>query len=100
MRSRQKSAVMLAASLTLSAALLSFSAVAETGDDPEPDESSVVPGETIDQIVVVAHKSERSIRDIAANVTVVNRADLKSQLATSMADIFRYAAGIDYEAAS
>ena len=30
----------------------------------------------IDQIVVVAHKDERSVRDIAANVTVLSRADL------------------------
>ncbi len=55
--------------------------------------------ETIDQIVVVAHKDERSIRDIAANVTVLNRADLTDNLAVSMGDIFRYVPGVDYEAA-
>ena len=53
----------------------------------------------IDQIVVVAHKDERSIRDIAANVTVLSRDDLNNELAISMADMFRYVPGIDYEAA-
>ncbi len=53
----------------------------------------------IDQIVVVAHKDERSIRDIAANVTVLSRSDLNNELATSLADMFRYIPGIDYEAA-
>jgi hemoglobin/transferrin/lactoferrin receptor protein len=77
----------------LGAAFLSFSAVA---DDAVAETDSEEP---IDQIVVVAHKSERSIRDIAANVTVMSRADLKSQLATSTADVFRYTPGIDYEAA-
>ncbi len=55
--------------------------------------------ETIDQIVVVAHKDERSVREIAANVTVLSRADLNNELAVSMGDIFRYVPGVDYEAA-
>jgi hemoglobin/transferrin/lactoferrin receptor protein len=90
MRFRQKTVASVAASLVLSAAFLSNSAFAD-----EVDEETVA---SIDQIVVVAHKSERSIREIAANVTVMNRADLKSQLATSVADVFRYTPGIDYEA--
>ena len=55
--------------------------------------------DTIDQIVVVAHKDKRSIREIAANVTVLSRADLSTELATSIGDVFRYVPGIDYEAA-
>ncbi len=55
--------------------------------------------EVIDQVVVVAHKDARSIRDIAANVTVVTRADLDDQLATSINDVLRYLPGIDYEGA-
>ena len=51
----------------------------------------------IDQIVVVAHKDERSVREIAANVTVLSRADINADIATSMADLFRYVPGIDYE---
>ncbi len=54
---------------------------------------------TIDQIVVVAHKDERALRDIAANVTVVSRAQLGDELAVSVADVFRYVPGIDHEAA-
>ena len=53
----------------------------------------------IEQIVVVAHKDERSVRDIAANVTVLSRADLNNELATSINDVFRYVPGVDYEAA-
>ena len=73
----------------------SDSALAQAGDDSV--DRPVVP--SIDQIVVVAHKDERSIRDIAANVTVLSRADLNSELATSLADVFRYLPGVDYEAA-
>ena len=54
---------------------------------------------SIDQVVVVAHKDERSIREIAATVTVLSRADLNDQLATSIGDVFRYVPGVDYEAA-
>lgn len=52
----------------------------------------------MDQIVVVAHKSARSLREIAANVTIVSRDDIYNNLATSVADVFRYSPGIDYEA--
>jgi hemoglobin/transferrin/lactoferrin receptor protein len=67
----------------------------------QPEGDSIAPAiaPTIDQIVVVAHKDERSIREIAANVTVLSRADLNSELATSLADVFRYLPGVDYEAA-
>jgi hemoglobin/transferrin/lactoferrin receptor protein len=88
--------VNVVAPLVLSAAFLSFPAVAAETDRAEGSGDT---GEAIDQIVVVAHKNERSIRDVAAHVTVMNRADLKSQLATSVAGIFRYTPGIDYEAA-
>jgi len=54
--------------------------------------------EAIDQVVVVAHKSRRSIHEIAANVTIVSREDISNNLATSVADVFRYSPGIDYEA--
>lgn len=55
--------------------------------------------EPVDQVVVVAHKDERSIREIAANVTVLSRAELNTQMATSLGDIFRYVPGIDHEGA-
>ncbi len=67
---------------------------------PETPDSEQEPrSERMDQIVVVAHKDERSIREIAANVTVLSRADLNSELATSVSDVFRYVPGVDYEAA-
>jgi hemoglobin/transferrin/lactoferrin receptor protein len=65
---------------------------------PQPDPGDTDGEPAIDEIVVVAHKSERSVRDIAANVTVLSREDLSADLATTVADIFRYSPGIDYEA--
>jgi hemoglobin/transferrin/lactoferrin receptor protein len=53
----------------------------------------------VDQIVVVANKDARPIRGIAANVTVLSRAALNNELATSIGDTFRYVPGVDYEAA-
>ena len=61
--------------------------------------AGVAGADSIEQIIVVAHKDERSIRDIAANVTALSRADLKDQIATSVNDVFRYVPGVDYEAA-
>ncbi len=55
--------------------------------------------EPIEQIVVVANKDERSIREVAANVTVLSRAELYGQMAASIGDVFRYVPGVDYEAA-
>ncbi len=59
--------------------------------------AGVAAADSIEQIVVVAHKDERSIRDIAANVTALSRAELKDDLATSINDVFRYVPGVDYE---
>ena len=52
----------------------------------------------IEQVIVVAHKDARSIRQIAANVTALSRNDLQAELATSISDVFRYIPGIDSEA--
>ena len=51
----------------------------------------------IDEIVVVANKYQRSRRDVTANVTVIRAAEFHFELASSIADVFRYAPGIDYE---
>jgi hemoglobin/transferrin/lactoferrin receptor protein len=51
----------------------------------------------IDEIVVVANKHERSRRDVTANVTVISAREFHFELASSIADVFRYAPGIDYE---
>jgi len=54
--------------------------------------------EPMDQIIVVATKHDRSIREVAANVSVFTRETIGAELATSMSDVFRYAPGIDAEA--
>lgn len=93
MRSRQQSSrtsvAYVAAGVFLCASPTAFADAAARADRAEP----------VDQIVVVANKDERSIRDIAANVTVLSRAELNSELATSVGDVFRYVPGVDYEAA-
>jgi hemoglobin/transferrin/lactoferrin receptor protein len=68
-------------------------------DETTANDDSEVVGETLDQIVVVAHKDARSMREIAANVTVLSRADLNNNLSTSISDVFRYVPGVDYEGA-
>jgi len=55
--------------------------------------------DVVEQIVVVANKDRRSLREVAANVTVVSRSELSDQLASSINDVFRYLPGVDYEAA-
>jgi len=66
---------------------------------PAGDGEPAAKDEPLEQIVVVAHKDERSVRDIAANVTVLSRADINNDLATTISDVFRYVPGVDHEAA-
>ena len=53
----------------------------------------------IDEIVVVANRTEQSVRDVAANVTILSEDEFSVEVATSVADILRYTPGIDYEGA-
>lgn len=53
----------------------------------------------IDEVVVVAHKHARALHDVAASVSVFSGEDLRFELGDTVADVFRYAPGIDYEAA-
>ncbi|MBT8081137.1 MAG: TonB-dependent hemoglobin/transferrin/lactoferrin family receptor [Gammaproteobacteria bacterium] len=72
-------------------ALSAVPAVSSAGDIPDDT--------TIEQVVVIAHKDQRSIRDVAANVTTLSRGELNAELATSIGDAFRYVPGVDYEGA-
>ena len=67
------------------------------GPAPHPDERNRNPD--VEEIVVVAHKHARARRDVAATVSVFSSDDMRLALASSVADVFRYAPGIDYEAA-
>jgi len=62
-------------------------------------DAGVQAGGPIEQIVVVANKDERSIREVAANVTILSRDEINGELATSIGDLLRYVPGVDYEAA-
>ncbi len=57
-----------------------------------PPADSVDP---IDEIVVVAHKFRRSVRDVAANVSVVSDEQIAEQLVNTPEDLFRYLPGVD-----
>ena len=52
---------------------------------------------SIDEIVIVAHKTERSLREVAANVTALSKDELNNALATNLDDAFRFTPGIDAE---
>lgn len=53
----------------------------------------------LEEIVVVAHKAERRLREVAANVTVLTRQRLADDLSMSLGESFRYTPGIDEELA-
>jgi hemoglobin/transferrin/lactoferrin receptor protein len=89
-RSRWREVLVLATSLA-------FAASAATADETRDTETDTTPPSLIDEIVVVANKHERPRSDIAANVSVFVDEDIRFELGSSMADVFRYAPGIDYE---
>src|SRR5210317_84036 len=78
----------------LAAGLVLLACGARAAESPDGNDTD----DTLDQIVV-ANKAERSVRDVAANVTVLSQDDLAVELAASMADALRYTPGIDYEGA-
>lgn len=54
---------------------------------------------SLEEIVVVAHKVERNLREVAANVTVLTREQLSDDLSLGLGESFRYVPGIDEELA-
>jgi len=50
-----------------------------------------------DEVVVTATKRETSIRDVAADVTLLRGADLRATLTTSLGDTFRFVPGVTHE---
>lgn len=76
------------------AAATIVAASAATAAGPSPADAS-----KIEEIVVVANKNERPLREIAANVTVVSAAEIAAEMATSVADVLGYLPGIDAEGA-
>jgi len=82
--------------LVLAVGMLLPCAAPAAGD---PDAAADVEADAaiIDEVVVVASKHQRQRREITANVSVFDAEDLRFELANSIADVFRYAPGIDYE---
>jgi hemoglobin/transferrin/lactoferrin receptor protein len=76
--------------LVLAAVSPQLCAASSAGDT---DSSTAI----VEEVVVVANKHERSRREITANVSVFDDEDFRFELASSIADVFRYAPGIDYE---
>lgn len=77
---------MTALGLAVLAPAMPAAAEAPAGDRP------------VEELVVVATKSARSIRDVAADVTVLDQHELRATLSTSLADAFRYVPGVAHHA--
>lgn len=63
----------------------------------EADGNAPTSGALFDEVIVVATKHETSIRDVAADVTVIDDADLQAILSTSLADAFRFVPGVTHQ---
>ncbi|MGB5511839.1 MAG: TonB-dependent receptor plug domain-containing protein [Woeseiaceae bacterium] len=50
-----------------------------------------------DEVVVTATKRETSIRDVAADVTLLRGTDLRATMTTSLEDTFRFVPGVTHE---
>jgi len=85
--------------LAASAALSPLAVLAATSAAASETAPDIADSAGFDEIVVVAHKHQRSISDVAANVSVFSGNDFRFELGGSIADLFRYAPGIDYEGA-
>ena len=85
--------------LSVPAASLAAGILLLLGPATAPADDYETQDAVIDQIVVVAHKDERSIRDVAANITVISGAAMRDELVSSIDEVFRYVPGLDYEAA-
>ncbi len=72
---------------------------AAVAGDPGHQPDAPVRQADVEEIVVVAHKHARARRNVAATVSIFASDDMRFELASSVADVFRYAPGIDYEAA-
>ncbi len=83
--------------LLVLAFLLPLNAIAAGDAAPHQDEPGRQPD--VEEIVVVAHKHARARRDVAATVSTFAGDDMRFELASSVADVFRYAPGIDFETA-
>ncbi|MGB5245690.1 MAG: TonB-dependent receptor [Woeseia sp.] len=82
---------------TLFLLIMSLCTLPAAAAGQEPANAREEKAAPLDEIVVVASKQPRSIRDVAANVTVVDRAAIDAILAITADDIFRYVPGIDSE---
>ncbi len=80
---------MTAVLLMLVAALPAIAATAST--------DSGAANVALDEIVVVATKRATNIRDVAAEITVLNAADLQATMSTSLADAFRFVPGVAHQ---
>lgn len=87
MHKQRTAAALLAAA---SAVVLPLPGLARANDCPD--------GACVDEIVVVAHKDERSVREIAANVTVVGSASIADDLATPVGGIDDVYVSLGYRA--
>ena len=53
--------------------------------------------DVVDELIVVATKRATSVRDVAADVTILRAADMRSTMSASLADVFRFVPGITHQ---
>ena len=80
---------------TLFVLAFSLAPAAAVAGDPGHNPDQPLREKDVEEIVVVAHKHARARRDVAATVSTFSGDDLRFELASSVADVFRYAPGID-----
>jgi len=80
----------------LTTALLCVFVAIPAGAD-EADSKASARGALFDEVIVVATKRETSIRDVAADVTLLDGAELEATLSTSLADTLRFVPGVSHE---
>ncbi len=86
-------------SLRRAGSLICLGVACLPGVQAAEDAATADDSETLDEIVVVAHKHARSLRDVAATVSVFTADTVRFELGNTLADVFRYAPGIDFESA-
>ncbi len=67
--------------------------VVQADDTPVPIGKTT----TLEQITVSATRTEKQLKDVAASVTVINKAQMDKELATNIRDMVRYEPGVSVQ---
>ncbi|WP_330925988.1 TonB-dependent hemoglobin/transferrin/lactoferrin family receptor [Candidatus Sororendozoicomonas aggregata] len=73
--------------------------LAATASVARADETDAVSEKstTLEQVTVSATRTEKQLKDVAASVTVINKAQMEKKLATNIKDMVRYEPGVSVQ---